>query len=108
MIPVFLPVMTGLTFFWKFSKSSLQVYLYSKKSKNKYNLQMSSKYTAELVLPVLDCFEDSDSRVRYYACESLYNVIKVSREASLVHFAMLFDTLSKVGFCFYVFFYNAY
>lgn len=27
--------------------------------------------------PVLRCFTDQDSRVRYYACESLYNVAKV-------------------------------
>ena len=31
----------------------------------------------EIVLPVLKCFSDQDSRVRYYACESMYNVAKV-------------------------------
>ena len=38
----------------------------------------SASYTQELVDPVLGCMEDSDSRVRFYACESLYNVTKGS------------------------------
>ena len=33
----------------------------------------------ELVKPVLNCMDDTDSRVRFYACESLYNVTKVAR-----------------------------
>ena len=32
-----------------------------------------------LIDPVLKCFEDPESRVRYYACESLYNIAKVVR-----------------------------
>ena len=35
-------------------------------------------YTEELVGPILTCLSDADSRVRYYACESLYNVVKVA------------------------------
>ena len=27
--------------------------------------------------PVLNSFSDQDSRVRYYACEALYNIAKV-------------------------------
>ena len=34
-------------------------------------------HAEELVRPILACFLDTDSRVRYYACESLYNVTKV-------------------------------
>ena len=34
-------------------------------------------YTEDLVTPILTCLSDADSRVRYYACESLYNVVKV-------------------------------
>ena len=34
-------------------------------------------YTGDLISPILTCLSDADSRVRYYACESLYNVVKV-------------------------------
>ena len=34
-------------------------------------------YLPELVPPVLACFHDQDPRVRYYACEALYNITKV-------------------------------
>jgi len=34
-----------------------------------------------LLKPVLQCFDDPESRVRYYACESLYNIAKVARGA---------------------------
>lgn len=32
----------------------------------------------QIVPPVLNSFLDQDSRVRYYACEALYNIAKVS------------------------------
>lgn len=32
----------------------------------------------QIVPPVLNSFSDQDSRVRYYACEALYNIAKVS------------------------------
>jgi hypothetical protein len=32
----------------------------------------------QIVPPVLSSFLDQDSRVRYYACEALYNIAKVS------------------------------
>ena len=51
----------------------------------------------ELVQPVLTCFEDQDARVRYYACESLYNISKVARGAVLVFFNNIFDGLCKVS-----------
>lgn len=50
----------------------------------------------ELVDPVLVCFDDQDARVRYYACESLYNISKVARSAVLVFFNKIFDGLCKV------------
>lgn len=37
-----------------------------------------------------------DSRLRYYACEALYNIVKVASGAVLPHFNVLFDGLSKV------------
>lgn len=45
---------------------------------------------------MLACFNDADSRLRYYACEALYNIVKVARGAVLPHFNVLFDGLSKV------------
>ena len=37
-------------------------------------------YTEDLIMPILTCLSDADSRVRYYACESLYNVVKVAMD----------------------------
>lgn len=51
----------------------------------------------ELVEPVLACFNDQDPRVRYYACESLYNISKVARGSVLVFFNAMFDGLCKVS-----------
>jgi hypothetical protein len=31
----------------------------------------------KIIPPVLNSFTDQDSRVRYYACEALYNIAKV-------------------------------
>jgi len=50
----------------------------------------------EVVRPILTCLLDSDPRVRYYACESLYNVTKVSKANILPLFESIFDNLSKV------------
>lgn len=38
----------------------------------------NEKYLRQIVPPVLASFTDQDSRVRYYACEALYNIAKVS------------------------------
>uniref|UniRef100_A0A8C9S2V0 Protein VAC14 homolog n=1 Tax=Scleropages formosus TaxID=113540 RepID=A0A8C9S2V0_SCLFO len=57
----------------------------------------SGLYLKELIDPVLACFNDSDSRLRYYACEALYNIVKVARGAVLPHFNVLFDGLSKLA-----------
>lgn len=48
-------------------------------------------------MPILGCFSDQDLRVRYYACESLYNVVKVARGAVLPHFSPIFNALSKIA-----------
>ena len=55
-------------------------------------------YLGFLVPPVLSCFFDPDSRVRYYACEALYNIAKVARETILPFFNDIFDGLSKVSY----------
>lgn len=51
----------------------------------------------ELLNPILSCLSDQDSRVRYYACESLYNVVKIARNAILIHFCPVFNALSKLA-----------
>ena len=49
----------------------------------------------EVVRPILTCLLDSDSRVRYYACESLYNVVKVFKANVLSQFEPIFDSLTR-------------
>lgn len=49
-----------------------------------------------LISPVLHCFDDPESRVRYYACESLYNIAKVARGSVLRYFNQVFDGLTKL------------
>ena len=51
----------------------------------------------ELVPPILASFQDQDPRVRYAACESLYNTVKIARSSSLVFFNPTFDGLSRVS-----------
>lgn len=46
--------------------------------------------------PVLACFTDQDARVRYYACEAMYNIAKVAKGEILIYFNHIFDALSKV------------
>lgn len=53
-------------------------------------------YLASLLPPVLKCFSDQDSRVRYYACEALYNITKVARGNVLLFFNEIFDGLCKL------------
>lgn len=58
--------------------------------------QDAGLYLKNLIPPVLTCFYDQDSRVRYYACEALYNIAKVARGSVLPFFNDVFDGLSKV------------
>lgn len=57
-------------------------------------LQDSEHYIKELVNPVLNCLKDVDSKVRYAAIESLYNVVKVSRNSIVPSFPDVFTALS--------------
>ncbi|OEL26527.1 Protein VAC14-like protein, partial [Dichanthelium oligosanthes] len=41
--------------------------------------------------------EDQDSRVRYYACEALYNIAKVVRGDFIIYFNKIFDALCKLS-----------
>eukprot|EP00953_Heterococcus_sp_UTEX-ZZ885_P003333 2329-Heterococcus_DN1.PRE.2 len=60
-------------------------------------LMSSTKlYLDALLPPVLHCLDDPESRVRYYACESLYNIAKVARQDMLTYFNQIFDGLCKL------------
>ena len=59
-------------------------------------MQNSRGFLPVLLPPVLHCFDDPESRVRYYACESLYNIAKVSRQGILQFFNQIFEGLTKV------------
>lgn len=52
------------------------------------------QHIPDLIRPILACFSDSDVKVRYCACESLYNVVKVVRGAVLNYFMDIFNGLS--------------
>lgn len=50
-------------------------------------------FLEELVTPIFATFRDTDARVRYYACESLYNIAKIARGEILLYFNEVFDIL---------------
>ncbi|KAH3671123.1 hypothetical protein OGAPHI_000834 [Ogataea philodendri] len=54
------------------------------------------KYLESIMHPVLACFGDQDSMVRYFACEALYNIAKVSKGEILVYFNEIFDVLCRL------------
>lgn len=47
----------------------------------------------DIIKPIFATFRDTDARVRYYACESLYNIAKIARGEILVYFNQVFDIL---------------
>ncbi|GBP31941.1 Protein VAC14 homolog [Eumeta japonica] len=54
-------------------------------------------YLPELMKPIVACFSEADSRVRYQAAEAMYNVVKVGRGAVLAHFPLVFDALARLA-----------
>lgn len=50
-----------------------------------------------IVPPVLNSLGDQDPRVRYYACEALYNIAKVARGDFILFFNRIFDALCKLS-----------
>lgn len=54
-------------------------------------------FFVQLLPPVLGCIQDADPKVRFYACESLYNIIKVSKERILPYFNEVFDKLCQLA-----------
>lgn len=59
-------------------------------------MQDSEKFISDLVLPILNCMSDPEVRVRYFASEALYNVVKVSRSAIIPLFPKIFSSLSRL------------
>nr|PNR49916.1 hypothetical protein PHYPA_011813 [Physcomitrium patens] len=57
----------------------------------------AAQHLEKIVPPVLSSFIDQDSRVRYYACEALYNIAKVARGDFIVFFNDIFDALCKLS-----------
>lgn len=55
------------------------------------------RFLPDLLPPVLASFVDPDCRVRYYACESLYNIAKVGRASCVPHFNDIFEALFKLS-----------
>lgn len=53
-------------------------------------------YLDDIIQPILSCFGDADARVRYFACESLYNVAKVAKGEILQYFNEVFDVLCRL------------
>ncbi|XP_055679622.1 protein VAC14 homolog [Lutzomyia longipalpis] len=50
----------------------------------------------DLVHPILNCLSDADTKVRYSATESLYNVVKVARSSIIPIFPEIFSALSRL------------
>lgn len=55
------------------------------------------RYLNHILPPVLACFGDQNDQVRFYACESLYNIAKIAKGEILVYFNEVFDVLCKVS-----------
>ncbi|KAJ2450268.1 hypothetical protein EV183_004392 [Coemansia sp. RSA 2336] len=53
-------------------------------------------FLPHMVPPMVSALSDGESKVRYFACESLYNVAKVSRGNILRWFNDIFDGLARV------------
>lgn len=54
------------------------------------------KFLNQILPPVLACFGDQNDQVRFYACESLYNIAKISKGEILSYFNEIFDILCKI------------
>ena len=57
----------------------------------------SYRYIHMIIPSVLKCFSDQDNRVRYYACEALYNITKVAGPLVLQYFCEIFDGLCRLA-----------
>ncbi|CCD27113.1 Vac14p NDAI_0J02210 [Naumovozyma dairenensis CBS 421] len=55
------------------------------------------RYLRSILPPVLACFGDQNDQVRFYACESLYNIAKIAKGEILPYFNEIFDVLCKIS-----------
>jgi len=55
------------------------------------------KYLEDLIPPMLRCFSDQDAKVRFHACESMYNLAKIARGKIVPYFHIVFDGLCKLS-----------
>lgn len=56
----------------------------------------TGEHLETIVPPVLKSFNDAENRVRYYACESLFNIAKLCRGAILRYFSEIFIGVCKL------------
>lgn len=54
------------------------------------------RYLSTILPPVLACFGDQNDQVRFYACESLYNIAKIAKGDMLLYFNEVFDVHCKI------------
>jgi len=54
------------------------------------------KHLQYLLPAIFKCFDDPEEFVRYYACESLYNIAKIARKHILGYFRAFFEGLGKL------------
>lgn len=59
--------------------------------------QEVAAYLDQMIGPVLACFSDADSKTRYFACESFYNIAKVCKGEILVYFNEVFVVLARLA-----------
>ncbi|CAH8677089.1 unnamed protein product [Schistosoma rodhaini] len=48
-----------------------------------------------IILPIIRTFHDNDPRVRHYACEALFNVMKITRKETLNYLSDVLDAISR-------------
>ncbi|EUD69109.1 hypothetical protein C922_00801 [Plasmodium inui San Antonio 1] len=53
-------------------------------------------YFSAILKLIVSCLSDPDSKVRYYVCESLYNLCKVSKSVVFYHIEDIFDCLFRI------------
>lgn len=49
-----------------------------------------------IIDPVLKCLKDQNCKIRFAACDTLYNIIKIMRDISLIKFNDIFEELIEV------------
>ena len=57
------------------------------------NIRDDAKYIENLLNSVLSCCRDNNTKVKYYAIEAIYNIVKICRQHVLFMFTTLFRTI---------------